>query len=115
MFQNYYPPKMPKLCQQIEFTTKHCMFDYKFYPNSENFTPSRMVWMVTFSKSVQRRLNWQIARTQEVYSCNPNERTKSCVTINSKENKVKGKIWYDNSCICVCCLDAMKIYEQHMF
>ena len=27
------------------------MFSYKFYPNLENFTPSRMVWMVTFSKS----------------------------------------------------------------
>ena len=27
------------------------MFGYKFYPNPENFTPSRMVWSVTFSKS----------------------------------------------------------------
>ena len=34
------------------FTTKHHVFRYKFYPNPVNFTPSRMVWMVTFSKSV---------------------------------------------------------------
>ena len=27
------------------------MFSNKFYPNSEHFTPSRMVWMVTFCKS----------------------------------------------------------------
>ena len=27
------------------------MFGYKFYPNPENLTPSRMVWMVTFFKS----------------------------------------------------------------
>ena len=27
------------------------MFSYKFYPKPENFTPSWMVWMVTFSKS----------------------------------------------------------------
>ena len=27
------------------------MFSYQFYPNPDNFTPSRMVWMVTFSKS----------------------------------------------------------------
>ena len=27
------------------------MFGYKFYPNPENFTPSWMVWMVTFCKS----------------------------------------------------------------
>ena len=27
------------------------MFGYKIYPNPENFTPSMMVWMVTFSKS----------------------------------------------------------------
>ena len=27
------------------------MFSNKFYPNPENFTPSRMVWMVTFCKS----------------------------------------------------------------
>ena len=51
MSQNYYPPKMQKLWQQIESTTKHRMFGYKFYPNTENFTPSRMVWMVTFCKS----------------------------------------------------------------
>ena len=38
---------MQKLWQQIEFTTKYCMFSYKFYPNPENYTPSRMVWMVT--------------------------------------------------------------------
>ena len=31
--------------------TKNQVFGYKFYPNPENFTPSRMVWMVTFSKS----------------------------------------------------------------
>ena len=28
------------------------MFRYKVNPNPENFTPSRMVWMVTFCKSV---------------------------------------------------------------
>ena len=28
------------------------MFSHKFYPNPENFTPSKMVWMVTFCKSV---------------------------------------------------------------
>ena len=50
MFQNYYPPKMQKLWKQIEFTTKHRMLSYKFYPNPENCSPSRMVWMVTFSK-----------------------------------------------------------------
>ena len=44
-----------KLGQQIEITTKQRMFSYKFYPNPENITPSRMVWMVTFSKSTQ----WQ--------------------------------------------------------
>ena len=27
------------------------MFSYKFYPNTKNFTPSPMVWMVTFFKS----------------------------------------------------------------
>ena len=27
------------------------MLSYKFYPNPQNFTPSGMVWMVTFSKS----------------------------------------------------------------
>ena len=27
------------------------MFGYKFYPNPDNFTLSRMVWKVTFSKS----------------------------------------------------------------
>ena len=28
------------------------MFSSKFYPSADNFTPSRMVWMVTFCKSV---------------------------------------------------------------
>ena len=27
------------------------MFSNKFYPNPENLTPSRMVWMMTFCKS----------------------------------------------------------------
>ena len=27
------------------------MFNYKFNPNPENFTPSPIVWMVTFCKS----------------------------------------------------------------
>ena len=42
---------MTNLEKQIEITTKHCIFRCKFYPNPENFTPSRMVWMVTFFKS----------------------------------------------------------------
>ena len=36
MYQNYYPQKMPKLWLQIEFTTKHRMFVFKFYPNPIN-------------------------------------------------------------------------------
>ena len=35
------------------------MFSYKFYPNPENFTPSRMVWMVTFSKSEPELVVWR--------------------------------------------------------
>ena len=49
--QTFYPPKNAKFGQQIEFTTKHRIFSYKCYQNPENFTPSRMVWMVTFWKS----------------------------------------------------------------
>ena len=41
---------------QIKFTTKHRKFCYKFNPNHENFTPSRIVWMVTFCKSAILRL-----------------------------------------------------------
>ena len=29
------------------------MFSYKFDPIPDNFTPSRMVWMVTFCKSAR--------------------------------------------------------------
>ena len=36
MYYNYYPKKMLKLWQQIEFTTKHHMFGFKFYPNPAN-------------------------------------------------------------------------------
>ena len=50
-FTRAFIPQNAKLWQQNEFTTKHQMFSYKFYPNPENFTPSRMVGMVTFSKS----------------------------------------------------------------
>ena len=42
---------MQKMGQQIEIMTKHSMFSYKFYTTPENFTPSRMMWMVKFSKS----------------------------------------------------------------
>ena len=35
------------------------MFNYKFYPNPEDCTPSRMVWMVTFCKSASRCL-WRV-------------------------------------------------------
>ena len=51
VLQNFYHPKCAKLWQQNEFTTKHNIFSYKLYPNPENFTPSRMVWMVTLCKS----------------------------------------------------------------
>ena len=35
------------------------MFSYKFYPNPQNFTLSRMVWMVTFCKS---GFKWRLQR-----------------------------------------------------
>ena len=31
------------------------MVSFKMYPRPENFTPSRMVWMVTFCKSAKRQ------------------------------------------------------------
>ena len=54
MSKDFYPKKVQKFWQQIEFAMKYRMSSYKFYPNPENFTSSRMVWMVTFSKSDAR-------------------------------------------------------------
>ena len=51
-FPKIFTPQKCQIRTKIEITTKHCMFSYKFYPKPKNFTPSRMVWMVTFSKSV---------------------------------------------------------------
>ena len=49
-FQNFYT-REAKWWQQIKFTTKHLMFSKKNYQSPENFTPSWMMWMVTFCKS----------------------------------------------------------------
>ena len=38
---------------QIYGGKKHPMIRQKNYPSPENFTPSRMVWLVTFCKSVR--------------------------------------------------------------
>ena len=44
------------------------MFSYKFYPSLENFTPSQMVWLVTFCKSAGGRQvsggRWQAGNRQ---------------------------------------------------
>ena len=45
----FIPPRRHRRCRcQGAF---HCMFSFKVYPNPENCTPSRMVWMVTFCRS----------------------------------------------------------------
>ena len=42
------PQNTAQYRQQIEFTTKHCMFSLKAYLSPENFTQSQVAMVVTF-------------------------------------------------------------------
>ena len=78
-FLIFLKPFTPKKCQ---LGTQNWIFDNKlyvqlqFYTNPENFTPSRMVWMVTFSKSdtthatlhrQHRPLWWELFRVHTIH------------------------------------------------